>query len=83
MASKGSEVKLSSKGINKRTISDPLNVFKKVLNDRKSVKGVNHRFQLKNNSIFTYEQERNGFTYFYVKEKCVMIASIQNHWTKF
>ena len=32
MASEGSEVKLSSKGINKRTISDPLNIFKKVLN---------------------------------------------------
>ena len=69
VVSKGSEVKFSSKGINKKTVSDPLNIFKKVLNDRKPVEGVNHGFQLKNNKIFTYEQKRNGFTYFYCKRK--------------
>ena len=46
-----------------------MEIFKKVLNDKKPVEGVNHGFQLKNNKIFTYEQRRNGFTYFYCKRK--------------
>ena len=69
VASKSNEVKFSSKGINKKTVSNPLEIFKKVLNDKKPVEGVNHGFQLKNNKIFTYEQRRNGFTYFYCKRK--------------
>jgi hypothetical protein len=50
-------IKLSCKGISKRTVTNPLDKFRRVLDTKESVCGEN----------LTYSQKRAGFTYFYVK----------------
>lgn len=61
------EIKFSCKGLNKRMITDPAAVFKRVLLDQESGVGINVGFRQRNNTMFTYSQERAGFTYFYCK----------------
>ena len=63
------EYKFSSKGISKRLIKSPMTKFRRVLNTRKSQIGKNRGFRVRNNAIFTYTQERRGFSYFYCKRK--------------
>lgn len=62
------EVKFSSKGISKRSIQNPMETYKKVL-DTRNGEGLNRGFLLKDNKIFSYNQTRNGITYFYCKRK--------------
>lgn len=63
------EVKLSSQGITKCRVKAPITTFRHVLNtqrvDKKTLKG----FRAGDNGIATYEQTRNGFSYFYCKRR--------------
>ena len=61
--------KFSSKGINKKSVESPQKIFQKVLNDRETASGLNKGIRARNNSMYTYNQERAGFTYFYVKRE--------------
>ncbi|KAK3098713.1 hypothetical protein FSP39_022331 [Pinctada imbricata] len=63
------ECKFSSKGISKRNVKSPLKTFQKVIKTAISVSGFNRGFRAKNNAIFTYQQERTGFSYFYCKRQ--------------
>jgi hypothetical protein len=61
--------KLSCKGVNKRNISNPLPLYKSVLDTQVGQEKENVGFGIKNNSVFTYTQRRLGFTYFYCKRE--------------
>ncbi|KAL5019000.1 hypothetical protein ScPMuIL_004722, partial [Solemya velum] len=63
------EKKFSSKGISKRSVKAPLSVFRNVLKTQKVDSGTNRGFRARHGGIFSYEQKRNGFTYFYCKRK--------------
>ena len=66
-----SNVKYSCKGISKRHI-DEERVFKlyyDVLKTGKSQSGMNTGIKLYNNQVVTYQQERSGFSYCYMKRK--------------
>ena len=58
-----------SKGISKKNLSDPMSNFENTLNNRTVKSAKKMGFRLKNNSIFTYSQEKIGFNYFYCKRK--------------
>jgi len=61
--------KFSSKGINKRYITNPKSIFKQVLENKQGVEGKNVGFRLKDNSIYTYQQDKLAFSYVYCKRK--------------
>ena len=61
--------KMSCKGVNKRNISNPLSLYKSVLETQVGREKQNVGFGIKNNSVFTYTQRRLGFTYFYCKRE--------------
>ena len=63
------EYKLSSKGVSKRHLKAPMAKFRQVLKSRKAQSGCNTGFRVRNNAIFTYTQERRGFSYMYCKRK--------------
>ena len=65
------KTKLSSKGVNRRALkpSHSFSIFENVLNSKISHNVINKGFQIKNQSIFTYEQTKCGLTYFYCKRK--------------
>lgn len=63
------EVKFSSKGVSKRLVRAPLSIFQSVLKTKKSRMGLNRGFRARHGGVETYEQKRNGFTYFYCKRK--------------
>ena len=63
------QIKISAKGLNKGRLQDPMQVFKAVLTHGESASAVNRGFRAKNNSIYTYEQERRAITYFYCKRR--------------
>ena len=63
------ETKFSSKGISKRRAKAPLTTFRHVLLSQKLSSATNIVFRAHKNGIFTYEQERCGFSYLYCKSK--------------
>ena len=63
------ELKFSYKGVGKRTLKAPLSKFRKALKTRVAQSGLNRGFRGRNNHIYTYTQERRGFSYFYCKRK--------------
>ena len=63
------EYKFSSKGVSKRHLKGPMAKFRSVLKTRKAQSGLNRGFRVRNNSVFTYTQERKGFSYLYCKRK--------------
>ena len=65
----GEKHKFSSNRISKKRVKDPFGTFKKVLLTHHSQSSTNIGFITKNNSIYTYQQERYGFTYFYIKRQ--------------
>ena len=65
----GHEIKLSCKGINKDTLTDPLVSYQKVLETEASGSGCNRGFRARGNTIFTYEQTRSGLSSFYCKRR--------------
>ena len=65
----GMETKFSSKGISKRRVKAPMTTFRHVLLSQKPGSATNIGFRAHKNGIFTYEQERCGFSYLYCKRK--------------
>jgi len=63
------QCKFSSKGVSKRRIKNPLNIFKSVLRTGKPASGHNKGFRVRNNGIYSYNQTRCGFSYFYCKRR--------------
>ena len=63
-------VKLSSKGLNKNNIEEPLAKYRKVLFDEEPVYSTNRGFRVVNNKkVCTYELKKVGLSSFYPKRK--------------
>ena len=65
----GKEDKFSCKGINKKTNQITKDKYMDVLLSKKSGSSTNRGFRSMDNHVFTYFQERTGFSYFYPKRK--------------
>jgi hypothetical protein len=65
----GKEDKFSCKGINKRTNQITKEKYMDVLLSKKSGSSTNRGFRSIDNQVYTYLQERAGFSYFYPKRK--------------
>ena len=65
----GAYDKFSCKGINKKTNEINKQKYLNVLLTKQRSAGLNKGFWVVNNSMFTYEQVRDGFSYFYPKRK--------------
>jgi ribA/ribD-fused uncharacterized protein len=65
----GDKYKMSTKGLNKKSVNQPYDKFEHVLQSGQGVSVINRGFRSRNNQIHTYEQERKGLTYFYCKRK--------------
>ena len=63
------EYKFSSKGVSKRHLQTPMAKFCIVLKTHKAEGGRNRGFRVRNNAVYTYMQERRGFSYLYCKRK--------------
>lgn len=63
------EVKFSSKGVTKHRVKAPMSIFRRVLKTHRVGRGTLKGFRARNNGISTYEQTRNGFSYFYCKRR--------------
>ena len=65
----GDKNKCSTKGISKQHNQLDKNTFLEVLKTKQSTGGVNVGFQVKNNAVYTYRQQRNALSYLYPKRK--------------
>ena len=65
----GAYDKFSCKGVNKKTNDINKEKYVNVLLTEQSSAGLNKGFRVVNNSMYTYEQVRDGFSYFYPKRK--------------
>lgn len=63
------KVKISSKGVQKRALHDPVRVFRDVLSTGEPASGINRGFRVRNDTIYTYEQVRYAISYFYCKRQ--------------
>ena len=63
------EYKFSSKGVSKRHLTAPMTKFRSIWKTRKAQSGFNCSFRVRKNVVFTYTQERRGFSYLYCKRK--------------
>ena len=63
------EYKFNSKGISKRHLTLPISKFRRVLKTHCAQSGCNRGFRVRNNAVFTYTQDRRGFSYLYCKRK--------------
>ena len=61
--------KCSTKGISKKHNQLDKKQFLKVLMTKQSAGGINVGFQVKNNTVYTYRQERNALSYLYPKRR--------------
>ena len=64
-----SKTKFSLKGVNRRFFVDPTDKFESVLKTKKTKMSINRGIRLRGNSLFTYEQTKKAFVYFYCKRK--------------
>ena len=62
-------VKVTSKGLNKRTFDDPLGVFRNVLRTGDPASGVNRGIRVRDGTMYTYQQQRSAISYFYCKRQ--------------
>ncbi len=65
----GDKCKISCKGVNKLGLDNPLQIFTSVLETKNSIQNVNRGIRARNGTVFSYEQQKNGFSYFYCKRK--------------
>ena len=65
----GEKNKCSTKGISKTQNTIDKEHFLQVLKTKQSSGGVNVGFQVKNNTVYTYQQQRNALSYLYPKRK--------------
>ena len=63
------KVKFSSKGMNKSALNDPFSMFKRVLDTKIAASAINRGIRRHEDTVFTYEQERTGLSYFYCKRE--------------
>jgi hypothetical protein len=63
------DIKISCKGINKNNLVKPMEVYKNVLKTKKNYSSINKGFRLHKNKIFTYKQNKIGFSFFYIKRQ--------------
>lgn len=61
--------KFSSKGVSKKHVTKPTEMYKTVLQTKETKAGSNTGFRLKDGAILTYTQSRSSFTYYYIKRK--------------
>ena len=61
--------KLSCKGVNKKLVENPKEIFKNVLTQKRPEIVENRGIRAKGTSMYTYKQSKVGFNYFYVKRK--------------
>ncbi len=61
--------KLSCKGVNKNRISNAMAIFDHVLSTQETLSAKNKGFVTKKTHVYTYEQIRSSFTYFYPKRE--------------
>ena len=61
--------KFSSKGVQKKAVSDPVGTMSRVLETKETASATNMGFRARNNTMATYTQKRAGFSYFYVKRE--------------
>ena len=63
--------KSALKGMNKSYVSEAFDKCKQVLETGQSLSSTNKSFRVHNNTIFTYEQEKAGFSNFYCKRQLI------------
>ena len=63
------EVKFSSKGVTKHRVKAPMSIFRHVRKTHRAGPGFLKGFRARHNGISTYEQRRNGYSYFYCKRR--------------
>ena len=61
--------KISCKGVSKRSLMSPMSKYEDTLFNQKLNFSTNKGFRLKNGEMCTYEQNKIGFNYFYVKRE--------------
>ena len=65
----GAKDKFSCKGVNKKCNDINKDKYLNVLLTKQNSAGVNRGFRVVNNTMYTYEQVRDAFSYFYPKRK--------------
>ncbi|CAH3193475.1 unnamed protein product, partial [Porites evermanni] len=65
----GAKDKFSCKGVNKKCNDINKDKYLNVLLTKQNSSGVNRGFRVVNNTIYTYTQVRDAFSYFYPKRK--------------
>lgn len=65
----GAEDKFSCKGVNKKTNEINKEKYLSVLLTKESSSGINKGLRVIDNSMYTYQQVRDEFSYFYPKRK--------------
>ena len=67
------KTKFSSKRLNKHFLKEssngPLHNYRKVLNDVSDIGSIIRGFRVRNHAVYTYEQSKNGLSFFYSKRK--------------
>ena len=63
----GHTEKYSTKGLSKRHNDIDKDAFPEVLTNRRSGRGKNYGFRVRQSTVLTYVQERAALTYFYAK----------------
>ena len=68
---KSNKYKFGSKGLNKRTLEDcgdwPMSKYRKMLEEAVNVTSTNRGFRTMKHSVASYEQTKEGLSYFYPK----------------
>ena len=62
-------IKSATKGLSKRLNIQKSDRFMNVLRTKRCGSGLNRGFRVQNHTMFTYEQERAGLSYLYIKRK--------------
>ena len=61
--------KISCKGVSKKGLREPMKKFEDTLYNKSVKLATNVGFRFKNNSIYTYSQDKVGFNYFYCERE--------------
>ena len=61
--------KISSKGLNKVSLTNPFSSYQEVLQSGQTKSFTNQGFFTRDNTIYTYQQSKAGLSYFYCKQE--------------
>ena len=67
--SDGDKTKFSCKGAQKKFVTDPKTIYKKVLDTKTPASTTNRSFRKKDNTMWTYTLDKKAFTYEYWKRE--------------